>query len=479
MDFESEDARTFYKDIFKRHVDKCYFLIHHIIDAKWKQENAVDDFTRLQKDLLQKIVSKPTLEMIMSVLEDIGVIEINHSFFHNFSNPFDTTENFCKGYKLTESYVTQPLVYVSAGKLSKKIESCMSQKTEDLLKSSHHPEHQWQRQWFISEKYDVDAVTYSKLVDKFLQDGKTLDGEVFNPEMRNIYKLQMNKLKVGLPEYNIFPHCDRVGTSFAFANQYVRPFIKVIEVKPEGTTSTRCLMQIDFTASHALHLIKVISENLGQGYPYITKERRGRGGSLYTATPRLNEIDRAKLASEMEFLKDKVMNYKKDIYQYLADRYEEDNGYRVDDDPNKERDIIKDLWNQSFICGYYINTRNNPKWIKSVFPEISKYIETVGYKPFATELMKSEATLLNARIIRRICRTYRNCLLFGLFDAVVFDGDYFEGIQEIMYDESEKYFGFPVKLKTHDYTEDLKRYNEYLLNDTRSDELIPVLSATL
>jgi hypothetical protein len=477
MSVGKEDTGEFLK-LFKSHIEKCYFVLHRIIEVGYKQNDTSDDFVRLQKKLLHKIVTKPTLEQVLSVLKTLGIIEINESYFFNFGNPLNTDDNFCKSYKLTSTYTSQATIFVpTTKKVTKKISECLSDKTGDLLESTHHPEYAWQRNMFLKEGiYSVeDKEVFSSLLQSFLDKGESLDevhpeDKLFNQAKMNVYQLHLNKLDNGIPDFSMFERCNRVGTSLAFATHYVRPFLR--------DRNGECLLQIDFTSSHALHLIKVITDSI-KGYPYIINiggEEEGRRYP-YIATPKLKSLNTNNLISEIEGLKDKILHYTPDIYKYFADKYEERHGTRISPNPVIERTRMKDLWNASFLCGYYANTRKDPIWIRSLYPEISKYIELTGYKKFACMLLNSEAKLMNNIIIREVMKVKRDCLLFGLFDAVIVESAVFDEVKSIMYEKAEEYFGFPVKLKPHDYTLDLERYMEYLYSsNTGCNELVPMLS---
>ncbi|MBK7652064.1 MAG: hypothetical protein IPJ20_16950 [Flammeovirgaceae bacterium] len=134
-------------------------------------------------------------------------------------------------------------------------------------------------------------------------------------------------------------------------------------------------------------------------------------------------------------MKELAMN---DIYQFVADEHLKSFNTVIG------RKKAKDLFIKGFLYGMYPKKEN--KYLgQKLFPEISAFIDSNTRSAISCDLQKSEASLLNNRIFKRIAlEADRSITAFGLFDSIVVDSDHFDQVHDIMVEESFKYFGYDI-----------------------------------
>ena len=146
------------------------------------------------------------------------------------------------------------------------------------------------------------------------------------------------------------------------------------------------------------------------------------------------------LIDEVDRLREIIHN--EGIYEYIQNEYFEQFRQR------KDREWAKNLWMKGFICG---GNYQSVDWVKTVlFPNLALFISHIGNRELSVALQRSEAYLLNNVIIRRISNELHDCILFSIYDSVLVDAGNSWSVQNIVDEESRKYFGFTAPLHRKD-----------------------------
>jgi hypothetical protein len=177
------------------------------------------------------------------------------------------------------------------------------------------------------------------------------------------------------------------------------------------------LIQIDFKSSHALHLVKEI-----KGYIYMKPP---------THPPDVCTLLENEACQIERLLRQKEVG----LYEYIQTMYYKEYGRSID------RKTAKEMWNKRYLNGMRPDSKDS-RWIKSLFPAISRYASSLPKNHLSLRLHKSESTLLNNQIIRRISVEAPEALVYGIYDAILVNRSCFDVVYNIMLEESSAYFGF-------------------------------------
>jgi hypothetical protein len=135
-----------------------------------------------------------------------------------------------------------------------------------------------------------------------------------------------------------------------------------------------------------------------------------------------------------------------DLYEYVQVRCSEDQK------KNLSRKKAKDLVLQHYFNGKYPNQKLS-FWVRTLFPNITKYIDSCNADAanrMCIRLMISESKVLHNHIMKRIATDYPESVAYAVHDSILVDSDHFNQLNDIMVEESIKYFGFEPKLEGKD-----------------------------
>jgi hypothetical protein len=445
-----------------KHLPYCYYLIHLIVSRSKTIKNQYG-YVNLRVELLDKVIPKSTRVMITSLLEELGVIEINNSYS---SNPLN---GFSKSYRINCLYGLDSLSYIDIDDRKPEIQRLTQLLNEanniesnlnnplNVEESNHNSDVKvtniGSRSIILEENnhYCDNKITNIETIpnnrkgrkslcwcfssriekinnkEKHLLEGKTIDQLKFTEyrfQQDNIHSINLdyNSIEKDGNTHNLELFIEKVRTGEHLTintnNIVNRVFTPINNLKKEYRKYLLCkndrsLFEIDFKSSHAFHLIKEIKESE-------------------------NDLD---LLLEVDELKNLAVTG--DLYEYLVN-------HPKLECLNLDRDKAKELFIKSFLYGMYAS-RKNSKLINSIFPIISKYMTEIPRKTRSIQLQRNEAKLLNNYIIKRVADECPNCTLYGLFDAILIDEDHVDIVYNIMIEESSRFFGFKVPLSVKDW----------------------------
>ncbi len=408
-----------------KHLPYCYYLIDLIIRKGLDNKNTVKGYINLRSDLLDKVIPHITRLMIVNLLETLNVINVNgsyeigeHSKSYKINDHYSKTDLITiefdfnqKGYYIGESLLgtnndnegIEVVPYaVSFSKRLTMVEKGARKVLDEKTADliKNHTEYRFQQhQIFHNIRLDYDSIIADGVKDEL--------------------SALIEKISSGNDKLTINVN-NKVNRVFSPITNLKKEYRKYLISEDHYT-----LLAIDFKTSHLFHLLKKIID--------------------------LNPPN--ELLEEAYKMKELAMN---DIYQFVADEHLKSFNTVIG------RKKAKDLFIKGFLYGMYPKRKINI-WVKKLFPEISAFIDSNTRSAISCDLQKSEASLLNNRIFKRIAlEADRSITAFGLFDSIVVDSDHFDQVHDIMVEESFKYFGYDIPLTTEDLS-------------IEKDELIPEL----
>lgn len=407
-----ENAGTKTKSLLK-HLPYCYYLIDLIIR---KKERSKTNYIQLSTEILDKYIPKPTRIQVVSLLTTLEVIKVNSFYKEGQSMSYAMHENFTgTGFK----------TIVSQTKFDKKISTVYSKKTDDLLVNDHYPEYRFQKDKLLNIHFDEIGAT--KYVDG-LFNRKEINKDQYD---YMIYKIE--SISLGNPAINLNNTVNRFFSSITNLNKELRPFIK--------DSNGDDLIGIDFKSSHTFHLLSMILNNKKVPTSINTEKEGGMSPNVGTFFGEGKKM--LNLAQTVG------------IYEYITEMHQQELNEKID------REKAKEIFINRFLYGQYPNQQLS-KWVKSLFPEITKYIDNIGNDQLSSELMRSESKLLNNIIVRRIAIETPGATVYGIFDSILVDKKHFDEVYNIIIEESSRYFGFDSKLHVTE-----PKQNEVFRSNTR------------
>lgn len=379
-----------------------HFLIDLIIK---KQHLSVSGYVNLKVKELCKHIPNETRILITSALESLGVIDWNKKY---------QVEEFSMSYRLKPPYAEAPVVMIGGSlKMAKREQKVAMRKTRDLLENENYPEYAFQRNIIFNcyFKYS-DAVEYANSMLRPNTPKRDLkDGEL-SQAMYNSLMGKLSDLDSGRPSISLNNRVNRFFSTVTNLNKDYRRFLV-----DEGGQS---LISIDFRSSHTYHLVRWLRE--------VVKSEKHSNDKKH--------LDKSLCISLLKELTELQQILETGgIYEHVRDLYNLINHTQID------REKAKSIWIEHFLYGKYPE-RKVSKWVKSLFPSISRCLESFGRRQVSVELMKSESELLNRKIIRRISQEAPNATIFGIFDSLLVDQSHFCRVYEIILTEAYQSFQF-------------------------------------
>lgn len=204
------------------------------------------------------------------------------------------------------------------------------------------------------------------------------------------------------------------------------------------------MVEFDYKSSQILHLIYIIENDINSGNINAS-------------------IDTDMLRSQLYAFK-RIVN-QGDIYNHFAKHYYYDNKKFLGKNWEDSRDKAKELVLQKYINGGNKPRLKSHKWVRSVFTQITAYIDSINIDNdlslLANRLMESEGYLVNEIIVNRIIREYPECVLYTVFDSIIVAQAYSNQVHDVMIQESINYLGYRPKI--------VKKENQVLDESSRNN----------
>jgi hypothetical protein len=414
-----------------KHEDYCYALIDILIYVNETRYNDGDRtvFSNLKQEYLMDSIPKSTLHIVTSFLRALGVIECDDLFVpsHMRKKTNGKLEKAkCYGYRLTEDYRGDTKVITSTTRVTLKKKKSAERRTFAELAKNGNKTFRNQVEWIQEGYYTVKDKNQVVEYIQGLLNTRDSKGRVITPSrIANMIK-EVEHISFGSLDGIRIDPWGRFHSLVSRMSKEARSFISGIDGQP--------LVQLDFKSSYTFHLLHLIRKEKGyigaiKNCPYNTYQHQG-----------------TLLEKELEFLYDKCMDH--DIYRFIAHEYKKSFA-PLDPDNSKARDIVKDCWNHSFLSSESPKHPMLFKFIIEMFPQINSFIAKRGRYTLWIALMRSEANLVHHQIISRISKEIGlDCTLFSIHDALLIDRTNAATILGIMEEESELFFGFPVRIKS-------------------------------
>jgi hypothetical protein len=379
-----------------KYIENCHYIVHLIL-INAKQEGVSKAFyVNLSKKVLWDVMGKPACEITFSILLRLNVIEINRKYLFGQSDP---RNNFCMSYRLSANYRGPVGFNLPSQKLLTGI-----QKGKLKLKNwkfSHLPEYMYQVEQLLRINFDFAGATSH--ITKISQNDT--DKLAYLTE-------KISSLSLGKTDHTIDDR-GRFYSTITNIETEIRPFII--------DNSNRPLIYIDTVSSQTFHLLKLLKLRL-----HI---REYKSQTQYVV---------ANLSSEIQKL-ESILLSSTGIYSYVAEKHQEAFNAPI------LRDKVKDLWIQCFLSTSAAFPKLSP-WAKSLFPEITKCIDTNRANLWA-ELHKAEADFIHGRIVRRIALEVKLATLFVIHDGLLVDENSFDEVYNICQEEAIDHFSFTNEIE--------------------------------
>jgi len=406
-----EKTLTKSKSLLK-HIPYCYYIIDLIIKRQREVKNNNFGYVNLRSELLDKVIPHTTRIMILSLLEELNIIQINHSYQIN---------EYSKSYKLNPMYDISTLFTVDFDIDIKKgyyIGDNISIKKGYYIDDDNKDKEV--RKSLCSILFEKSGKIEKKTLKQ--RDNKTndlLSLTEYSYQQKNIFNLNLDyeSIEKDNKKSELLPLLEKVSNgnlSINLNNSVNRVFSPITNLKKEYRkyivdTSGNSLTEIDFKSSHIFHLIKIITDS----------------------TPSIELLD------EVNRLKEIALS---DIYEYVAMQ-----GKKIGYILNRQE--AKQLFIESFLYGMFPK-RKRSIWVNSLFPAVSEFLNTKNRKQRSIEIQKSESYLLNNRIFKRIAIELPDSINYGIFDSILVERKYIDEVYQIMKEESAGYFGYQVPITT-------------------------------
>jgi len=401
----------------RTYLGSCQLIVHKILEHQnLKNTNWL---VNLPCTTIDALIGSRKRITSTHLLVELGIIEVNHSYNHSAYFHF---KQFSKSYRIEDSY-TGDIVTVEGcitlrtpsnprvnecGVLDRSIhdEGCITLNGYSQLGNTTsntpiviHPCYlQYQIRNLSSLRYDkVRAI-------EFLENNTFKSTELIRSQINEIETL--NKISIG----------KKTGKVFTIINRIKREFRQFVT-----DDSNNPLHEVDFATSHLNHLIKVIRDDIksGEYTPMFTVEY---------------------FSKEMIDFKQKVLA--EDFYMYVLKSFNREFKTTINRDKAK-----------SFVM-YWLNSGyqnwKGVKFLRTRFPQITHYIDTVNIRDrrvLGNKLQRSEAFMLNERIINRLAIEHPESTSFTIFDGILIEDKYLVALLEIIKSESTNYLGFEAKVK--------------------------------
>lgn len=336
------------------------------------------------------------------------------------------------GYRLTDTYALSEIVSINPTEIGepiysntnkrggnvlsflqkvKKIEAKAKRKrdnkTVDLLK---YPEYGYQQNNVFNINLDYEPAV------------EWVNNNIIDIGKKNSAISSLNAIKEGKTNIDVDNSVNKVFSPITSLKKELRSFIL--------DTDDHTLLIIDFSASHLFHLIKLIQDS--------------------SPSPAL--------AAEVEELR--TIAVSSGIYEHVQKKYYNENGKEI------TRDQAKDIFIPYFLYGKYKKSKTSI-WVKSLFPQVSKFIDSWNRRTLNIEIQKKESYLLNRVIFNRIAVELPDSICYGMFDGVLVEENYFDQVFNIILEESTNYFGYEVPIGTSEIDQIKQSENEILMTNTK------------
>lgn len=369
----------------------------------------------------------------MSLLEQLEVIQINHRWKWNNPdsqfNMFDSKhgdDTFSKSYRINPKYNLSDLstTYFENLKKGYCIGNTIIEEKGYCIGELKKEKEEIGRDSLYSILFSKAAVIEQKKIKQ--RENKTSDLlrlPEYAYQQQRIFELNLDYNQIALDgkTEELSGLIEKVNTGVDLGincnNRVNRVFTPLTNLKKEYRKYLICrkgysLLEIDFQSSHLFHLIKLIIDSK-------------------PSNALLDEVNRMKQISLTNGIYEHVM------MQAMACGFD------------LTRPEAKSLFIESFLYGKYPK-RKRSQWVHSLFPEVSKFIKEFGRSSLSIQLQRSEATLLNNRIFKRIALQIPDSIVYGVFDSVLVNEDPYDAVFDIMFEESQSFFGWEVPLTTKD-----------------------------